>query len=157
MQSFLFVCLGNICRSPLAEGIARKIAEDRALGIVVDSAGTGDWHIGEPPCRNSIKVAKEHNIDISSLRARVVQQEDFERFEYIVALDESNLQTLQKMGAKNVVKLGDYGYKGEDIPDPYFFNGYEGFEKVFQMIEVCVNELISVECFNKEDENENSK
>ena len=145
MQSILFVCLGNICRSPLAEGIAKKKANDLGVELLIDSAGTGDWHIGEPPCQNSIKVAKLHNIDISSLRARQVTKEDLEKFDRIVALDASNFANLKKMGAKNLVKLGDYGYDGADVPDPYFFNGFEGFEKVYEMIEVCVNNLFSVE------------
>jgi protein-tyrosine phosphatase len=150
MQSVLFVCLGNICRSPLAEGIAKSKAKKMALSIVIDSAGTGDWHLGEPPCENSIKVARMHGIDISTLRARQVTKEDLEQFDLIVALDESNLMNLKKMGAKNLVKLGEYGYNGEDVPDPYFFNGFEGFEKVYEMIDVCVNNLFSVEFGNKD-------
>jgi len=150
MQSILFVCLGNICRSPLAEGIAKKKAKDLGVELLIDSAGTGDWHIGESPCQNSIKVAKLHGIDISSLRARQVTKEDLEKFDRIVALDASNFANLKKMGAKNLMKLGDYGYNGADIPDPYFFNGFEGFEKVYAMIEVCVNNLFSVEFGNKE-------
>jgi len=150
MQSILFVCLGNICRSPLAEGIAKSKAKKMALSIVIDSAGTGDWHLGEPPCENSIKVARMHGIDISTLRARQVTKEDLEQFDLIVALDESNLMNLKKMGAKNLVKLGEYGYNGEDVPDPYFFNGFEGFEKVYEMIDVCVNNLFSVEFGNKD-------
>jgi protein-tyrosine phosphatase len=152
MQSLLFVCLGNICRSPLAEGIARKKATEMGLDIEIDSAGTGDWHIGEPPCQNSLKVAKLHHIDISQLRSRQVTQEDFEKFDCIVALDDSNIANLKKMGAKNIVKLGNYGYDGADVPDPYFFNGFEGFVEVFKMIEVCVNNLFSVECNYKEKE-----
>jgi protein-tyrosine phosphatase len=144
MQSVLFVCLGNICRSPLAEGIAREKAKNMALNVVVDSAGTGDWHLGEPPCANSIKVAKMHGIDISLLRARKVTKEDFDKFELIIALDDSNMQNLKKMGAKNLFKLGDFGYDGADVPDPYFFDGFDGFIEVFKMIEVCVNNLFSV-------------
>ena len=145
MKSILFVCLGNICRSPLAEAIAREYIKKNSLDIVVDSAGTGSWHIGEPPCENSIKVAKKHGIDISMLRARQVSKQDFEKFELIVALDDSNYADLQAMGAKNLVKLGEYGYNGEDVPDPYFFNGFEGFEKVFEMIESCVVNLLKEE------------
>ena len=142
MKSILFVCLGNICRSPLAEAIAREYIKKNSLDIVVDSAGTGSWHIGEAPCENSIKVAKKHGIDISMLRARQVTKQDFERFELIVALDSSNYADLKAMGAPNLVKLGEYGYNGEDVPDPYFFNGFEGFEKVFTMIESCVVNLL---------------
>ncbi|QOP46325.1 low molecular weight protein-tyrosine-phosphatase [Sulfurimonas paralvinellae] len=150
MQSVLFVCLGNICRSPLAEAIAKKISQERGLNILIDSAGTGDWHIGEAPCVDSIKVAKMHGVDISSLRARQVSKKDLEIFELMVALDEKNYADLKAMGANNIVKLGNYGYDGADIPDPYFFNGFEGFDKVYEMIEVCVNNLFKLKFENKE-------
>ncbi|MBA1438081.1 MAG: low molecular weight phosphotyrosine protein phosphatase [Epsilonproteobacteria bacterium] len=142
MQSVLFVCLGNICRSPIAEGVAKELIESHALHVTIDSAGTGDWHIGEPPCKNSIKVAKEHGVDISHLRARKVTKEDFEKFDLLVALDANNLADLVAMGAKNVVKLGSFGYDGKDVPDPYFFRGFEGFERVYEMIESCVANLV---------------
>jgi len=141
-NSLLFVCLGNICRSPLAEGIAKREAEAMGLDLYIDSCGTGDWHIGEPPCADSMRVAKEYDLDISMLRARQITQEDIEKFESIIALDEKNLQDLKKMGAKNVVKLGAYGHNNEDVPDPYFFPGYEGFEKVYEMIESSVRILL---------------
>ncbi len=144
MQSVLFVCLGNICRSPLADGIAKKLAEEMALNIRVDSAGTGDWHIGEAPCENSIKIAKMHGIDISMLRARQVNKNDFDTFDLIVALDENNYNDLKAMGATNLVKLGEYGYEGADVPDPYFFSGFEGFHEVYKMIDICVRNLFSV-------------
>ncbi|MBA1432297.1 MAG: low molecular weight phosphotyrosine protein phosphatase [Epsilonproteobacteria bacterium] len=144
MHSLLFVCLGNICRSSLAEGIAKAKVQNMGVNIGVDSAGTGDWHLGEPPCENSVKVAAMHGIDISSLRARKVDPKDFEKFDLIVALDESNLEHLKQMGAQNLVKLGDFGYDGADVPDPYFFDGFDGFIEVFKMIEVCVNNLFSV-------------
>ena len=141
MKSVIFVCLGNICRSPLAEGVARRIAEERNLDIVIDSAGTGDWHIGEAPCENSVTVARRHAIDIASYRARQVKCEDLERFDMVIALDEKNYNDLKRMGAGRLHKLGEFGHGGEDVPDPYFFPGYEGFEKVFAMVERCVEEL----------------
>ncbi|RXJ68684.1 protein tyrosine phosphatase [Halarcobacter ebronensis] len=143
MNSILFVCLGNICRSPLAEGIAKEYVKQKGLNIRCDSAGTGSWHIGEKPCDNSIKVAKQNGIDISNQRARQVNQKDFKEFDLIVALDDSNIVNLKKMGCNNVVKLGNFGFEGQDVPDPYFFNGFEGFDKVFNMIEVCVKNLIN--------------
>lgn len=142
VSSLLFVCLGNICRSPLAEGIAKAYANRDGLDIFIDSCGTGDWHVGEPPCRDSIRIAKTHGLDISQLRARQITAQDIERFELIVALDDNNLRDLKAMGATNVVKLGTYGYDGADVPDPYFFPGYEGFDKVYEMIEVCVSNLL---------------
>ena len=142
IKSILFVCLGNICRSPLAEGIAKKILSQNNIDIDIDSAGTGDWHVGENPCPNSIKVAKKNGIDISKLVSRQVRKEDFLNYDLIVALDDNNLNDLNILGAKNLVKLGDYGYKGQDVPDPYFFNGFEGFDKVYDMIHICVKNLI---------------
>ena len=142
MKSILFVCLGNICRSPLAEGIAKVYCEEKNFDITVDSAGTGSWHIGEPPCDNSIKVARQNGIDISKQRARQVKPEDFEKYDIIVGLDNSNIKNLKNLGCKNPLKLGDFGFEGEDVPDPYFFDGFEGFDKVYNMIEVCVKTLI---------------
>jgi len=143
MPSVLFVCLGNICRSPLAEGIMRARARERGIDLVVDSAGTGDWHVGEPPCEHSIRVAAMHGIDITGLRARQVEPEDLHRFSYLVGLDDANVADLKRMGARKVLKLGDYGYDGADVPDPYFFPGFEGFEKVYEMIDTCVGNLLA--------------
>jgi protein-tyrosine phosphatase len=120
------------------------------LNLHIDSAGTGDWHIGEPPCQNSIKVAKMNGIDITNLRARRVTPDDLKSFDFIVALDENNYADLKAMGATKLVKLGAYGYDGADIPDPYFFNGFEGFVEVFKMIESCVDTLFRVELHQKE-------
>ncbi len=141
MDSVIFVCLGNICRSPIAEGCAKKIVQEKNLNIKVDSAGTGDWHVGETPCENSIEVAMQHGVDISNLRARQVKKDDLREFDLIVALDEKNYKDLKLMGAKNIVKLGDFGYDGADIPDPYFFQGFDGFGEVFKMIESCVRDM----------------
>ncbi|MDX9814113.1 MAG: low molecular weight protein-tyrosine-phosphatase [Sulfurimonadaceae bacterium] len=143
VKSILFVCLGNICRSPLAEGIAKDLVKKHSLDIAIDSAGTSEHHIGEPPCANSIKVAKNHNIDISNLRARQVKKDDFSKFELVVALDSKNYSDLKAMGAKNLVKLGDFGFDGADVPDPYFFDGFDGFENVFNMIKKCVEEVVT--------------
>jgi len=129
----------------LAEAVARRIIEENGLAIRVDSCGTGSWHIGEPPCEDSIKVAKEHALDISDLRARRIAIEDLDAFEQIIALDESNRRDLVAMGAKNVKKLGFYGFNDEDVPDPYFFAGYEGFDRVYSMIESCVAALLDEE------------
>ena len=143
MKSVLFVCLGNICRSPIAEGVARKLIEEGGHGIAVDSAGTGSWHVGEAPCKHSVTVARNNGVDISHLRARQVTNADFQAFDLIVALDASNYRDLRAMGCQNLVKLGDYGYGGADVPDPYFFDGFEGFENVYTMIRECVSELLS--------------
>lgn len=149
MKSILFVCLGNICRSPLAQGIAEKIIKEEGLNLHVDSAGTGDWHIGESPCDHSIKVASLNDVDISQQRGRQVTIEDFEKYDLIVALDDSNVENLKKIGASNLIKLGHFGYENEDVPDPFFFPGFEGFDKVFNMIETCVIQLIEDKVKNR--------
>jgi len=138
MKSILFVCLGNICRSPIAEGIAKKINPQ----MRIESCGTGSWHVGEYPCSNSVKISALHNVDISNHKARQITKEDIKYFDYIIALDESNLNDLKAMGADNAVKLGSFGFKNEDVPDPYFFPGFEGFELVYDMINVCVKNLL---------------
>jgi protein-tyrosine phosphatase len=145
MKSILFVCLGNICRSPLAEGIAREYINKNNLNIDVDSCGTGNWHIGEAPCDNSIKIAAINNVDISQQRSKQITLEDLKKYEIIIALDSSNYENLLTMGCppNKLSKLGSYGHNNEDVPDPYFYNGFEGFEKVFEMIDFCVKELIN--------------
>ena len=142
MKSIIFVCLGNICRSPIAEGCAKKYAKENALELEIDSAGTGSWHIGEAPCENSIVVARDNGIDISGLVARQITKEDINSFDLIVALDDNNYRDLKALGAKNLVKLGDYGYDGEDVPDPYFFKGFDGFSEVYKMIDTCTKNLL---------------
>lgn len=144
-KSILFVCLGNICRSPLAEGIAKQIANREGLDLVIDSCGTGNWHVGETPCSDSIRVAKEHGVDISKHRARQVTRDELHRFDLVIALDDKNRHDLKAMGATNLHKLGAFGYNNEDVPDPYFFPGYEGFDKVYKMIETCVTNLLQIE------------
>jgi len=144
MKSVIFVCLGNICRSPIAEGYARKVLKENSIEIEVDSAGTGNWHVGETPCNNSIVVAKNHGVDISLQKSRQVTSKDLIEFDLIVALDDSNFNDLKALGANNITKLGDYGYDGQDVPDPYFYDGFEGFQEVYKMIEICVNNLFSV-------------
>jgi len=121
----LFVCLGNICRSPLAEAALRAEAERLGLDVEVDSAGTGDWHVGQPPDPRAQAVAARNGVDISALRARQVTRADFSRFDYVIALDASNLSNLIAMrpdGAQAQVSLLlDHveGREGEAVADPY--------------------------------------
>lgn len=143
IKSILFVCLGNICRSPIAEGVAKRYIQEKNLDLIIDSAGTGSWHVGEAPCENSIKVAHLNGVDISKQRARQVTKDDLKKYDLIVGLDNSNISNLRNLGCKNPLKLGDFGYEGKDVPDPYFFDGFEGFDKVFEMIDVCVKNLIN--------------
>ncbi|MBT3070877.1 low molecular weight phosphotyrosine protein phosphatase [Rhodomicrobium sp. Az07] len=124
--SVLFVCLGNICRSPLAEAAFRAEAKKLGLDVEVDSAGTGNWHVGEPPDRRAQAVARKNGEDIGGYRARLVTQDDFRRFTHIVALDGSNLSVLRSMrpsdGTAKLALFLDYvdERRGEAVADPYY-------------------------------------
>jgi protein-tyrosine phosphatase len=124
--SVLFVCLGNICRSPLAEAAFRAEAERLGLDVDIDSAGTGGWHAGEPPDPRAVAVARHHGVDISHLRARQVIRRDFFRFTHIVALDRENLANLKGQRPANATAylslLLDHvpGRKGQPVSDPYY-------------------------------------
>ncbi|MEN8717382.1 MAG: low molecular weight protein-tyrosine-phosphatase [Sulfurovum sp.] len=142
-KTIIFVCLGNICRSPLAEGIAKRYCEEQAYDFEISSAGTGTWHIGNPPCENSIKVAHQNGIDISMQRGVNFDESFVNKYDYVVGLDDSNVMNIKKLGQEKVYKLGDFGFEGKDVPDPYFFDGFEGFDKVFDMIDVCVKNLLN--------------
>ncbi|MBD8877379.1 low molecular weight protein-tyrosine-phosphatase [Roseibium polysiphoniae] len=137
MTSILFVCLGNICRSPLAEGIFRHTLKEagRIEGIQIDSAGTGTWHEGNPPDPRSIEVATRYGIDISGQRARQVRQQDFSDFDLILAMDKSNLSKLRQIAPKDATAhLRLFLDAPEhEVPDPYY-GGDKGFEAVFHML-----------------------
>ena len=141
-KSILFVCHANICRSPIAEGIARKIANRKGMDLTIDSCGLSNLYVGEMPCSYSVRIAKEHGLDISSIRARQITYKDIDTFELIIAMDDKNRSELIQMGARNVVKLGVFGYEGEDIPDHHLFPSYEGVDKVYEIIEACVTNLL---------------
>lgn len=124
--SVLFVCMGNICRSPLAEGALRAEAERRGLDLIVDSAGTGGWHEGEPPDRRARAAAARNGVDISGQRARQVTRADFDRFDHVIALDGDNLAHLERMrpaGTRAALSLLlDHvdGREGQSVADPYY-------------------------------------
>ncbi|MFT4955246.1 MAG: protein-tyrosine phosphatase [Brevundimonas sp.] len=128
----LFVCLGNICRSPLAEAAFRQEAERRGLAVAVDSAGTGDWHQGHAPDHRAQAVARRNGVDIGGYRARQVRAEDFDRFTHIVAMDPDNLADLERLrppGARADLSLmlEHAGRAGEPVEDPYY-GGDDGFD-----------------------------
>lgn len=150
MTKVLFVCLGNICRSPTADGIFRHIVQREKLEhfISVDSAGTGDWHIGKKPDTRTIAAANKRGYDLSVLRARQVSAADFEEFDYILAMDNSNLRDLQQLKPKNYTgHLGlflDFGTQKNhrEVPDPYY-GGADGFELVLDLVEEAAEGLLT--------------
>lgn len=143
-SKILMVCLGNICRSPLAEGIMKsKLPSD----YIVDSAGTGGWHAGELPDKRSISIAKEKGIDITYQRARKFTKRDFEDFDSIFVMDNSNYKTILALAPNDNVKskvkliLNEiYPNKNLDVPDPYY-GGQDGFENVFNLLELACEEI----------------
>ncbi len=144
MKKILFVCLGNICRSPLAEGIAKDINEKRKLGYEIDSAGTGNSHVGETPCEDSRVIALMNKIDISKHRARQITRMDKQAYDYVVAMDANNKKDLEMMGFTDVYLLGEFDhYQGADVPDPYFFDVFDDrIRSTYRMIDRCVRDLM---------------
>lgn len=146
----LFVCLGNICRSPTAEGVFRERASRAGMTSVldIDSCGTGDWHIGKSPDPRAIAAAQRRNINIAQLRARQVVPEDFDRFHYVLAMDLQNLSDLSRLRLpeqRTEPRLFlDYSPNKavREVPDPYF-GGREGFETVLDLIEAASEGLLN--------------
>jgi low molecular weight protein-tyrosine phosphatase len=144
----LFVCMGNICRSPTAEGVFvhRVAAAGLSDRIHVDSAGTHAYHVGHPPDPRSQKTALKRGYELAGLRARLVSREDFGRFDYILAMDRDNLSALKRMAPRDAkVKprlFMDYSaHAGREVPDPYT-GGQQGFENVLDMIEDASSGLL---------------
>jgi len=135
------VCLGNICRSPLAHGIIEQMAKERGLDWEIESAGTGNWHVGEPPDRRSVRVAKNHGIDISNQISRLFRVSDFDYYDRVFVMDKSNLSDILAKARNNEdekkvsLLLGD-----KIVPDPYYDDTQ--FEPVFEMIEEGCREII---------------
>ncbi|WP_039917620.1 low molecular weight protein-tyrosine-phosphatase [Cellvibrio mixtus] len=150
MTKVLFVCLGNICRSPTADGIFREIIKREKLEqkIIVDSAGTGDWHIGKAPDSRTVAAAKKRGYDLSVLRARQVITADFDEFDYVLAMDNSNLRDLHSLRPTHFAgHLGlflDFGSRKthREVPDPYY-GGNDGFELVLDLVEEAAEGLLT--------------
>lgn len=144
--SVLFVCLGNICRSPLAEGILRHLVEERGLGdrIRVESAGTGSWHVGEAPDSRSVEVARRNGIRLTG-EARQLRADDLEEFDWVLAMDRSNLSRLESLpeGRAHTGLLRDFDPDPGDreVPDPYY-GGPGGFDDVYDMVRRSVEALL---------------
>jgi protein-tyrosine phosphatase len=147
-QSVLFVCTGNICRSPTAEGVFRDLLSKNSLAgsVRADSAGTHDYHLGKPPDRRATAHALRRGYDISRLRARQVVQRDFEAFDLVLAMDRGHLRFMEQLCAleqrhKLKLFLDFAGLRQADVPDP-FYGGPEGFEKVLDMVEAASRGLL---------------
>lgn len=150
MINVLFVCTGNICRSPTAEGIFNNILKEQGLveHFYVDSAGTHDYHIGEAPDKRAQVTAKKNGIDISGLQARQVENEDFAKFDYIIAMDHYNELCLTSVCPKKdqhkISLLLNYLHKdviADEVPDPYYGEG-DGFQYVFELISEAAHGLL---------------
>jgi len=140
LKSVIFVCLGNICRSSLAEGVAKKRVKELGLDLKIESAGLSEFHNGEAPCPLSINLAKKHGIDIANQRSQHVSEFDLESFDMVIALDESNKTELEFLGLTNVKKLGDFGFDGADVADLYYHPEKE--DEVWEMVSVGVDEIL---------------
>ncbi|GAB1265150.1 low molecular weight protein-tyrosine-phosphatase [Aurantivibrio infirmus] len=149
MIKVLFVCLGNICRSPTAHSVFRQRVDEAGLShlIKIDSAGTGDWHIGKAPDKRATKTAEERGYVMKDLRARQVSAKDFSEFDYVLAMDAQNLRDLEAMRPNNFAGhlslFLDFSQHNvsQDVPDPYY-GGDEGFLDVLSMVEECSDQLL---------------
>lgn len=145
----VFICMGNICRSPTAEGVFRHVVKQRKLAdkIEIDSAGTHAYHIGESPDSRSQSTALIRGVNLSAQRARKAIAEDFERFDYVIAMDRSNYENLKQIGqASELSKLHLFmdftqDWDNEEVPDPYY-GGANGFEEVFDMVQSASEGLL---------------
>jgi len=146
--SILFVCLGNICRSPTAEAVFRQRAlQYPQLDLHIDSAGTGDWHHGDSPDKRSQSIGASRGYPMSDLRARQVRLQDFEQFDYIFAMDRSNLNHLEAMAPSNfrgelALLLEGANADVEEVPDPYYTRGDQGFHQVIDLIEEASERIL---------------
>lgn len=140
-MKILMVCLGNICRSPLAEGIMRHLAEEKGLDWVIDSAGTGNWHVGQAPDHRAIKEARKNGVDISSLRGRQFQPSDFDAFDKILVMDRNNYKDVirQARNEADKAKVAFLLPQDQEVPDPWFDDAL--FAPVYKLIYNACKEI----------------
>ncbi len=148
--AILFVCLGNICRSPLAEGVFRHVVETSGKSdkFQIDSAATGSWHIGNPPDARMIETANHHGTDISAQRCRQISPDDFYTFDLIICMDHSNVRNVEAIMPNDadakIVMFMDYALgQNIEVPDPYYMEAADGFEQVYQMVFRASNALLA--------------
>jgi len=144
-MKILMVCLGNICRSPLAEGVLRDLAQKKGLNWEIDSAGTGSWHIGDPPDHRSVKVARQHGVDISGLRGRQFGVADFQQFDRIYVMDLDNYRDVLRKARSEAdqAKVQLLLANQQEVPDPWYDDKL--FEPVYQMIYKACERIINNE------------
>ena len=140
-RSILFVCTGNICRSPTAEGVLRAMAGAQGIELRIESAGIGDWHVGNPPDERAQHHAKDRGYDLSAQRARQVRPSDFTDFDLILAMDRGHLRALERMAPREHRHKLRLFAAGQDVPDPYY-GGPEGFERVLDLVEAACRDLL---------------
>jgi protein-tyrosine phosphatase len=138
----LFVCTGNICRSPTAEGVLKEMARKHGVELHVESRGTHDYHVGEPPDVRAQEHARRRGYDLSAQRARHLSQRDFEDFDLVLAMDHGHLRILQRICPPQHAGKVRLFVQESEVPDPYY-GGPEGFEKVLDMVETACRSLLS--------------
>lgn len=148
MRSVLFVCTGNICRSPTADGVFRKLVAEAGLDVRVDSAGTHGYHIGDPPDPRTVRAARSRGYDLSPLRARKLVAADFSRFDLLLAMDRGHLEIMRRLAPAGspaelalFTEFAPAPWRGLDVPDPYY-GGPEGFTVVLDMVEAGARALL---------------
>ncbi|OCA88947.1 low molecular weight protein-tyrosine-phosphatase [Pseudobacillus wudalianchiensis] len=148
MINVLFVCLGNICRSPMAEALFRHLVQQEGLEdkIRVDSAGTSDWHVGSPPHEGTAAILKKYNVETEGLAGRQLSKQDFEAFDYIVGMDESNIENIYHIVKQpkhpKVIRLLDLTATPKDVPDPYYTGDFqETYDLVLDGCQALLNKI----------------